>query len=231
MGGKAVCLISGGLDSAVCAAIARDRGCEIYALTFDYGQKHRREVESAKKIAKFYKAREHMILDAGLGRFGGSSLTSGDDVSQGKKFEEIKNSTEIPSTYVPARNTIFLSYALAYAETLDADSIYIGANHIDYSGYPDCRPEYFKAFQKMADLATKRAVEGKPVKIEHPVIELDKKAIVELGVKLKVPFELTWSCYAGGKKACGRCDSCILRLNGFREAGIKDPTEYEKQMV
>ncbi|MFH0859597.1 MAG: 7-cyano-7-deazaguanine synthase QueC [Candidatus Altiarchaeota archaeon] len=231
MGGKAVCLISGGLDSAVCAAIARDRGCEIYALTFDYGQQHRREVESAKKIAKFYKAREHMILDAGLGRFGGSSLTSGDDVPQGKKFEEIKNSIEIPSTYVSARNTIFLSYALAYAETVDADSIYIGANHIDYSGYPDCRPEYFKAFQKMADLATKRAVEGKPVKIEHPIIELDKKAIVKLGIKLNVPFELTWSCYAGRKRACGRCDSCILRLNGFREAGIKDPIDYEKQMV
>jgi len=227
---KAVCLISGGMDSAVTAAIAKERGYGIYALTFDYGQRHRKEIECAKKIGKWLKAREHKILKIDLAQIGGSALTDkGIEVPKGKTIAEIRKSKRIPATYVPARNTILLSFALAYAEVVGADAIFIGANHIDYSGYPDCRPEYFKAYQRMGNLATKRAVEGRKIKIDYPIIRLDKKGIVKLGTKLSVPFKLTWSCYAGGRKACGRCDSCVLRKNGFFEAGLEDPIEYENR--
>jgi len=227
---KAVCLLSGGLDSTVTAAIAKSKGYRIYALTFDYGQRHRREIESAKKVARYLKASEHKILKIDLAQIGGSALTDKKiKVPKGKAYAQIKASKEIPVTYVPARNTILLSFALAYAEVVGADVIFIGANHMDYSGYPDCRPQYYKAYQRMANLATKRAVQGTEIKVEYPIIELDKKAIVKRGIRLKAPLHLTWSCYSGGKKACGRCDSCVLRLNGFKEAGIEDPVEYESQ--
>lgn len=220
---KAVCLISGGMDSAVAAAIARSEGYEIYALSFDYGQRHKKELVCAKKIAKFLKAREHRILETGLGIFGGSALTADIEVPAGGK-----NSKDIPVTYVPARNTIMLSYALAYAEVAGAEAIYIGANCIDYSGYPDCRPEYFRKFREMADLATKTGVQGRKIKIVTPLIELNKAGIVRKGMELGVPFKDTWSCYKGGEKACGVCDSCRLRLKGFAEAGSIDPAKYEK---
>jgi len=223
-----VCLISGGLDSTVTAAIAKSRGYVIYALTFDYGQRHRRELGSARKVARHFGAEEHRIIKVDLKQFGGSALTDRRiKVPRGKTLKQIKAAKEIPSTYVPARNTIFLSYALAYAEVVGADAIFIGANHIDYSGYPDCRPEYFRAFQRMADLATTGGIGGRKVKIATPLLDLDKREIVKLGAKLRVPFHLTRSCYGGGKKACGRCDSCVLRLNGFAQAGVEDPIEYE----
>lgn len=218
---KAVCLLSGGLDSAATAYIAKKQGYSIYALTFDYNQRHRREVQHAKDIARKLGAVEHKIIQLDLASIGGSALTS-------RRIKVPKTGSKgIPATYVPARNTIFLSIALAYAEVVGADSIFIGANHIDYSGYPDCRPEYFKAFQKMTNLATKRGVEGHKIKIKTPIIKMSKADIVKKAVALKVPLEQTWSCYKGGKKACGRCDSCTLRKHGFKQAGIKDPAEYE----
>ncbi|MFH1054753.1 MAG: 7-cyano-7-deazaguanine synthase QueC [Candidatus Altiarchaeota archaeon] len=212
------------MDSAVAAAVAMRDGFEIYALTFDYGQRHRRELESARKIVRHYKAKEHKILKISLDKIGGSSLTD-------RRMKIPKKKTKgIPSTYVPARNTILLSYALAFAEVAGADAIYIGANHIDYSGYPDCRLEYYRAFQNLANLATKRAVDGNPVKIRTPLLQMSKEEIIREGVKLKVPFEVTWSCYNGGKKACGRCASCILRLEGFKKAGYEDPIEYGRRV-
>ena len=226
---KAVVLLSGGLDSRVTLAVALKRGYMVLALTLDYGQRHRREVESANKVARHYGV-EHKVLKIDLTQIGGSALTDPNiKVPTGKSSDRIRKSKEIPATYVPARNTILLSYALAWAEVSDADAIFIGANHIDYSGYPDCRPGYFRAYEKMANLATKRAAEGRPVRILQPIISLDKKGIVRLGARLKAPLHLTSSCYKGGKKACGRCDSCVLRLAGFREAGMEDPVEYESR--
>jgi len=224
---KAVCLISGGLDSAVTAYIAKKQGFEIYALSYIYGQRHDKEIDSAKKIAKSLDAKKHVIFNLDIGQFGGSSLTDKkNDVEVDHKLEDIGK--KIPSTYVPARNTIFLSIALAYAETIDANAIFIGATSTDYSGYPDCRPEYFNAFQKLVDLATKKGVEGGKIKFVIPLLKLSKKEIIEKGSKLNVPFEKTWSCYMGEDKACGRCDSCLLRLKGFKEAGLKDPISYKK---
>jgi 7-cyano-7-deazaguanine synthase len=225
---KAVVLLSGGLDSSVTLAVAHKQGYQVYALTFDYGQRHRREIKSAKKVAEHYKIRQHKILQIDLNQIGGSALTDERiDVPRGHRASEIRKSKDIPATYVPARNTILLSFALAYAEVVGADSIFIGANHIDYSGYPDCRPEYFDAYQRMANLATRAAVSGRQMSIEVPIIKLNKKEIVELGLSMSVPFELTWSCYQGGQMACGRCDSCVLRKAGFRDAGIADPIDYE----
>ena len=220
---KAVCLVSGGMDSCVTAAIAKNQGYDIYAITFDYGQRNRKEIESAIKVASSLNATEHRIIKADLRIFGKSALTDDIDVPE---FEEERN--EIPLTYVPARNTIFLSYGLAYAEAMDADAVFIGANAIDYSGYPDCRKEYIEAYQRVADLGTKRGVEGNPIKIVAPVIGMSKGEIVKKGVELNAPFEHTWSCYKSGDKACGKCDSCILRLKGFEEAGVDDPIEYEQ---
>lgn len=222
---KAVCLISGGLDSSVTAYIAKDQGYEIYAITFRYGQRHKKEIDSAKKISRSIDSKDHIIFDLDLSKFGGSSL-----VDKKKKIEENKIKDigkKIPSTYVPARNTVFLSIALAYAEVVDADAIFIGVTATDYSGYPDCRPKFIDSFQKMANLATKRSIEGKKVQIKTPLINISKSEIIKEGIKLNVPFEKTWSCYRGGKKACGKCDSCKLRLKGFKEAGYKDPLEYE----
>jgi len=217
--GKAVCLISGGMDSAVAAAIAKHEGNEIYALSFNYHQRNRKELEAAEKIAEWLQAREHKIIEINLREIGGSALTDDLEVP-----EEAKG---IPATYVPARNTIFLSVALAYAEVIDADYIYIGVNAVDYSGYPDCRPQYIEAYQKMANLALKRGIEGNPIKIKAPLLYLSKAEIVKKGAVLHVPFEKTWSCYREGDKACGRCPSCKLRLKAFEEAGLRDPIEYE----
>jgi len=226
---RAICLLSGGVDSAVASAIAKDHGYEIYAITFDYGQRHKKEIECAKKLAEFFRVREHKIFRIDLNEIVNSALTSNKKIPE-RGIEEIKNSRQIPETYVPARNTIMLSFALAYAEVKGANAIFIGANCIDYSGYPDCRPEYFKKFQEMADLATKMGVEGRKIRIETPVIEMNKADIIKRGFELEVPFQYTWSCYRGGEKACGKCDSCVLRLNGFKEAGFRDPIEYENEI-
>ncbi len=223
---KAVCLISGGLDSCVVSFIAKEKGFDIYALSFQYGQLHKKELSCAKKIAEAVGAKKHIILDVDFNKIAGSSLL---DASQDSiNNHDLKDvGRDIPSTYVPARNTVFLSLALAYAETIDADAIFLGTNAVDFSGYPDCRPKYIQAYQKMANLATKRGVEGNPIGIETPLLTQTKSEIVKTGLKLNVPFENTWSCYRGKENACGRCDSCILRLKGFKDAGIKDPISYD----
>ncbi len=225
---RAVCLLSGGMDSAVTIAIVKKEGYEIYALTFEYEQIHNKEVGCAIRLARDFSVKEHKIFYLDLGRIVKSALTGDDEIPMDRDVEEIKKQKRIPKTYVPARNTIFLSLSLAYAETVDADAIFIGAHAVDYSGYPDCRPEYFKKFQGVANLATKRAVEGKRIEIRTPLINCDKAEIVKKGFELGVDFGHTWSCYKGDKLPCGRCDSCVLRLNGFREAGYNDPLEYEK---
>jgi len=224
---RAVCLLSGGMDSAVATAIARSRGYEVYGLTFNYKQKNIRELDSAKKLVRYFKIREHKVFNIDLRQIGGSALTDELEIPRGRRVEEIVKEG-IPITYVPARNTIFLGIALSYSEVVDADSIFIGVNSLDSPGYPDCRLEYMEKFQELANLATKRAVEGNPIRIEYPLINMSKAEIVEKGMELKVPFELTWSCYNDREKACGECDSCVLRLNGFKEAGYEDPLEYER---
>jgi len=224
---KAVCLVSGGLDSCVTTFIAKKGGYQIYVLSFNYGQIHNKELINTKEIAKAVDAKDHIIFNVDLKRFGGSSLLDTSFIiSEDRDLKDIGNG--IPSTYVPARNTVFLSLALAYAESINADAIFIGANAVDFSGYPDCRPEYIEAYQKMANLATKKAVEGAPIKIEAPLLHMTKTEIIKKGQYLKVPFEYTWSCYKGDEEACGKCDSCILRLKGFKEAGIKDPIKYKQ---
>jgi len=224
---KAVCLISGGLDSAVTAYIAKKQGYEIYALSFRYGQRHDKEINCAKQIAKSIDVKKHIIFDLDLEKFGGSSLTDKKiDIEKDHKISEIGK--KIPTTYVPARNIIFLSIALGFAETIDAEAIFIGATSVDFSGYPDCRPEFFKTFKKMANVGTKKGVEGKKIEINTPLINLSKSEIIKKGQELGVPFEKTWSCYQGKEKACGQCDSCLLRLKGFKEARIKDPIAYNK---
>jgi len=222
---KAVCLLSGGLDSSVTAHIAKDKKYTIYALTFRYGQRHKKELKCAKEIAKIVNSKDHVIFNLDLSQFGGSSLLNKKIKIEENKLKNIGK--KIPSTYVPARNTIFLSIALAYAEVIDGDAIFIGVTSADYSGYPDCRPEFIESFQKTANLATKKAIKGKPVEIITPLLHMSKAEIIKKGMKLKVPFEKTWSCYKGEKNACGKCDSCKLRLKGFETAGIKDPLEYQ----
>ncbi|MCK5038564.1 MAG: 7-cyano-7-deazaguanine synthase QueC [Thermoplasmata archaeon] len=217
--GKAVVLLSGGLDSGTCAAMAKAQDHDILALTFDYGSRHSKEIEHAKNIAEHLGITEHIIMPLALGGFGGSSLID--------ESMELGDGEDIPNTYVPARNTVFLSIALALAEAKGADIIYIGANAVDYSGYPDCRPEFIKAFEEAGRLGTKRGVEGNPIKILAPLIDMTKAEIIKAGMELDFPYELTWSCYAGGERACGKCDSCSLRIKGFKEAGFNDPVEYE----
>jgi 7-cyano-7-deazaguanine synthase len=222
---KAVCLLSGGLDSCVTTFIAKKQGYALYALSFLYGQRHGKELSCAKKISKAVDAKDHVILTINLQQFGGSSLFKSS--SQTIKNHELKDiGKTIPATYIPARNTIFLSFALAYAETLNADVIFIGVNAVDYSAYPDCRPEYINAYQQLANLATKRGVHGKRIRIKAPLLHLTKAEIIRKGLQMNVPFSKTWSCYHGEVKACGRCDSCLLRLKGFQEAGVKDPLPY-----
>lgn len=221
---KAVVLLSGGLDSATTLAIARSEGYACYALSFAYGQRHFRELESAKKVAAALGAVEHLILTLDLRAIGGSALTADIPVPKGRSPEEIGHG--IPITYVPARNTIFLAHALGWAEVLGADDLFFGANFYDYSGYPDCRPEYIEAFERLANLATKAGVEGKSrFKIHAPLIRMTKAEIIRRGRALGVDFGLTWSCYepTPDGRPCGRCDSCLLRKKGFAEAGLVDP--------
>jgi len=216
---KCVVLLSGGLDSATVLAIAKDQGYECYALSFDYGQRHNHELIQSKKVAKYLGAKQHKIAKIDLGIFGGSALT---DVS----IDVPSDSEEgIPITYVPARNTVFLSMALGWAEVLGSSTIFIGANAVDYSGYPDCRPEYIEAFENMANLATKRAVEGDPFQIKAPLINLTKAEIIQKGIQLGVDYGLTSSCYNPDENGnpCGNCDSCKIRADGFNSAGEKDP--------
>ncbi|MHA1377375.1 MAG: 7-cyano-7-deazaguanine synthase QueC [Candidatus Helarchaeota archaeon] len=220
---KAICLLSGGLDSSTVIYYAKNIGYEIYALSFDYGQRHLKEMEAAKKIASLVKAKEHKILKVDLTQFGGSALTDNNiEIPTDRTDEQI--ATEIPVTYVPMRNTIFLSFAAVYAEVVGADTIFAGMNVIDYSGYPDCRPEYIKAIEKAINLGSK----VQNFKIETPIITMNKSEIIQLGTKLGVPYEHTWSCYKGQNKACGECESCKFRKKGFEDAGLIDPIEYQK---
>ncbi len=221
---KAVCLLSGGLDSSTCLALARRDGFTCYALSFDYGQRHRVELEAAARVAKSLGAAQQLVVPVDLRVFGASALTSDIAVPKGRAPDEMTG--EIPVTYVPARNTIFLSLALAWAEVLESSDIFIGVNALDYSGYPDCRPEFIDAYERMASLATKSGVEGRTrIKIHTPLIRLSKAEIVKLGRELGLDFRLTHSCYdpGTGGRPCGQCDSCVLRRKGFEEAGIKDP--------
>jgi 7-cyano-7-deazaguanine synthase len=224
---RAVVLLSGGVDSATTLAIARDQGYATYALSFAYGQRHLRELECAKRVGEVLGVCEHLILTLDLGRIGGSALTADIPVPKARRPEQIGSS--IPATYVPARNTIFLAHALGWAEVLGAEDIFFGANSVDYSGYPDCRPEYLEAFERMANLATKAGVEGqRRFKIHAPLIQMTKGAIIRNGYARGVDFGQTWSCYepAPDGRACGLCDSCLLRKKGFTEAGFADPLSY-----
>ena len=225
MARRTVCLSSGGLDSTTALARCVERGDAITSLTFDYGQRHRREVEAARHIARHYDIADHRIISLDLGQVGGSSLTADLPVPEDRPPEEIV--AGIPSTYVPFRNSIFLAFATAVAEVVGAESIVLGINHLDYSGYPDCRPEYMEAFQQVIRLGSRAGVEGQAPRLEAPLVHLDKAGIVREAVRLRVPLELTWSCYHGRALACGRCDSCLLRLKGFAEAAATDPLPYE----
>jgi len=226
---KAVVLLSGGLDSATTLAIAENKGFEIYALSFRYGQRHAIELKAARRVAKIHHVARHLILDVDLDKIGGSALTSNIKVPKNRSSEVLQKN--IPVTYVPARNTIFLSYALAWAEVIGAHDIFIGVNVLDYSGYPDCRPEYIAAYQKMASLATKAGVEDRQkLKIHTPLIKMSKAHIIRKGLELGVDYSLTHSCYdpSPSGRACGECDSCLLRRKGFKDAGAVDPVRYLK---
>lgn len=226
---RAVVLLSGGLDSATTAAIARSQGFEWFGLSVDYGQRHRFELEASRKVAKALGARDHIQVDVDLSRIGGSALTA--DIAVPKDRDEAAMSTGIPVTYVPARNTVLLSLALGYAEVLGAADLFVGVNAVDYSGYPDCRPEYLAAFERLANLATKAGVEGSlKFKIHAPLVHLSKAEIIRTGVSLGVDYGLTHTCYDPDLegRACGHCDACTLRLKGFAEAGLPDPVEYLK---
>ena len=225
---KAVVLLSGGIDSTTTLAIAKNMGFAIYALSFRYGQRHEVELEAAERIARQFDTAEHLIVDIDLRRIGGSALTADIAIPKSRSIKQMGK--DIPVTYVPARNTIFLSYALAWAETIKAFDIFIGVNALDYSGYPDCRPEYIAAYEKMANLATKAGVEGKQrLKIHTPLIKMTKAQIIHKGIELGVDYSQTHSCYDPSAEgvACGECDSCLLRLKGFRDAGVNDPGRYK----
>ena len=224
---KAVVLSSGGIDSTTAMAIASAEGYQVYSLSFRYGQRHRVELEAAKRVAQALGARKHLVIEIDMGKIGGSALTDDIEVPKARSAEEMASG--IPVTYVPARNTIFLAYGLAWAEVLGAADIFIGVNAIDYSGYPDCRPEFIEAFERMANLATKATVEGRlRIRIHTPLIRLSKAEIIKRGTELGVDYSITHSCYdpSHDGRACGQCDSCLLRRKGFKEAGMEDPTAY-----
>ncbi len=227
---KAICLLSGGLDSSTCLGVARRDGYDCYALSFDYGQRHRIELEAAARVAAHFGVSEHRVAQIDLRAFGASALT--DDRLEVPKQRAVEEMSQgIPITYVPARNTIFLSFALAWAEVLECSDIFIGVNAIDYSGYPDCRPEFIQAFENMANLATKAGVEGRThLRIHTPLARLNKAGIVRLAAEVGVDFGLTHSCYDPDQRGrpCGQCDSCLLRRKGFEEAGLHDPLEYSE---
>lgn len=226
---RAVILLSGGLDSTTALAIARRDGFDVFALTANYGQRHQMEIEFARRIAEKFEVKKHSIIEIDLRQFGGSALTDKLEVPKNHSLDEIEQ--EIPVTYVPARNTILLSFAVAWAEFLGSADIFTGVNAVDYSGYPDCRPEYIAAFETMANLATKAGVEGRKLTIHNPLINLTKAEIIKLGSGLGVDYSLTLTCYEPSKNgaACGECDSCILRAKGFTEAGVTDPTIYQSK--
>lgn len=226
---RAVVLLSGGIDSTTTLTIAIAKGYDAYALSFDYGQRHQIETEAARRVAKSLGAKEHRVAKIDLRIFGGSALTDDIDVPRKRSEKEIAHG--IPITYVPARNAIFLAYALAWAEVIPASDIFLGVNAIDYSGYPDCRPEFIEAFENVANLGTKAGVEGRRFQIHTPLIKFSKAEIVRKAVELGIDLSLTHSCYDPTLEglACGECDSCLLRLKGFREAGMKDPTRYVKK--
>lgn len=224
---KAVLLLSGGLDSTTMLALAVQQGFDVHAMTFRYGQRHSSEIEAARRVARHYGVSDHVVVDIDLRTFGGSALTADIAVPKDRTDDAIAHG--IPVTYVPARNTIFLSFCLAFAEVLGASDIFIGVNAVDYSGYPDCRPEYVQAFQTMANLATRGGVEGtSPIRIQTPLLDLTKREIVQLGISLGVDYAITLSCYDPSPEglACGHCDACRLRLRGFSEAGATDPAPY-----
>jgi len=224
---RAVVLLSGGLDSTTCLAIAREAGYELHAITFRYGQRHEGEIAAARQIGAGYGVASHAVVEFDLRQFGGSALTSEIEVPKNESADQIGD--EIPVTYVPARNTVFLSFALGFAESLDTGEIFIGVNALDYSGYPDCRPEYIEAYQQMANLATKAAVTGaRPVTIHTPLLHLTKGQIIRRGLELGVDYSQTRSCYdpSPAGAACGHCDACLLRLKGFAENGVEDPALY-----
>lgn len=223
---KALVLLSGGLDSSTVLAVAKSQRYDIYALTFRYGQRHAIETNLARQVAERFKVEEHKIAQIDLRLFGGSALTDDISVPKDRSLEDMDSG--VPITYVPARNTIFLSFALAWAEVIEANDIFIGVNSLDYSGYPDCRPEFIEAFERMARLATKIGAEGQEINIHAPLISMTKSEIIQLGTKLGVDYSLTLSCYDPTPKGefCGRCDSCQLRLKGFAEAGLRDPGHY-----
>ncbi|ATW28250.1 7-cyano-7-deazaguanine synthase QueC [Candidatus Formimonas warabiya] len=220
---KAIVLLSGGLDSTVCMSVAQQAGYETVPISFDYGQRHFRELACARAVADFYRVKKHVLIETNMRAIGGSALTDDIEVPAGDEQRQ-----DVPVTYVPARNLIFLSYALGLAEVEKAEKIYIGVNAMDYSGYPDCRPEFIQKFQQVADYATKAGIEEKKISLETPLQYLSKAQIVALGMKNGAPLHLTTSCYQGGEEACGVCDSCLLRLKGFREAGFADPIKYKK---
>lgn len=219
---KAVILLSGGLDSTTCMAVAKSEGYELYPISFDYGQKHDRELGLAKQIAELYSVADHKIIS--MQNVGGSALTD-----ESIEVPEYSEDGEVPVTYVPARNLLFLSYALGYAEVIGAEAIFIGVSSVDYSGYPDCRPEFIEAFQKVVDVGTVAGLQGKSIEVKTPLISLSKAETIKLGARLGAPYHLTTSCYNGEEEACGVCDSCVLRLRGFEEAGTEDPIAYKKR--
>ncbi len=222
---RAVVLLSGGLDSSTVLAIALERGFEVTAITVDYGQRHARELDSARAVAEGMGVRDHLFLRVGLGEELDSSLTR---MEQDVPMDRDIDGVGIPSTYVPSRNIVFLSIAASIAESRGAEAIFIAANAVDFSGYPDCTPEFMEAFQKVLDVGTKAGRDGRGIRVEAPVLRMTKAQIVVEAARLGVPLALTWSCYKGGERACGRCDSCRLRLRGFSEAGLDDPLEYEE---
>jgi 7-cyano-7-deazaguanine synthase len=225
---RAVVLLSGGLDSATCLAVARAAGLEAHCLSVDYGQRHRGELDRARRVARALGAASHRVVKVDLSTFGGSALTDR-AIAVPKGRSPGRMARDIPVTYVPARNTVLLALALAHAETLGAEDVYVGVNAIDYSGYPDCRPAFLRAFERLARVATKAGVSGRPLRIRAPLLRLSKAGIIKLGASLDVPYRITLSCYDPVRgRACGRCDACVLRRRGFVEAGVRDPTPYAR---